>query len=275
MVKEEKASLYSYFDFPAYFNYVRVFAEQTDTQIRNTFAELNTAHKYHRSYPSWAHPNMFIGNHDNVRIGNLISRRWITSPKTYKYWRVHFAIQLYQMLYPGPITMYYGEEIGEYTPCYDPEYGKDCNGAANDNVARSNITPEDKLTAFQKAHRDNITALIKWRKEHPIARCKTCDYKFVSYGKMRGYFVRTNNGTVDDKIEQLIYMSNLNAAKFKFNLTFNGTLVDVLSGEKFNGTGELEFPKMTTRLFAIYPPEKNASPKVFILLILCLLFFIF
>ena len=48
------------------------------------------------------------------------------------------------MIYPGAITMYYGEEYAEFTSCYDN--GDNCGGAGNDNVARTNPIPENKLS---------------------------------------------------------------------------------------------------------------------------------
>ena len=287
---EEQESFYSYFDFASYYIYLRAFGVQTDGQKSTTFTELKEALNYHtKYYPKWSHPNMFIGNHDILRIGNLIKRRTGVKPTNQIYWNYHLAIQTYQLMYPGPITMYYGEEVGEYLDCFekDSETGDStCGGAAEDNMARSNPTPENKLTKYQKEHREKIVKLLQWRAKHPIASCRACKTELVQNQQLKGIVLRHNdNNTVIDSAVKLVYAINLMRTSTTFELKYGDKMVDILTGEEINGQGKLQMKPNTTRIFAVYRPggendfpvvaQKSSSFKVFGVLILCLLFVVF
>ena len=69
-------------------------------------------------YPAHAVPNLFLTNHDVVRFGDLLQRGAISSPDKADYWERHKAALSLLAAYSGPVTLYYGDEIGdELTHC--------------------------------------------------------------------------------------------------------------------------------------------------------------
>ena len=147
---KEGESLYSYFDFPTYYYWIQAYTEEWNGMKSDNFYNIQYASDMlTKIYPEWSHSNCFIGNHDLFRIGNLIRKRWKVSLKDVNYWNIHYSLQAYQYMYQGPITVYYGEELGELVECY---YNTGDCSAYDDCSGRTNITPLKKLSSFQKEH---------------------------------------------------------------------------------------------------------------------------
>ena len=246
----EGDSLPSYFDFPTYYHLIKSFTQEWNGNKNNDFFGLHLAQtQFDNSYPSWAHPNCFIGNHDLHRVGNLIRKRWNVGPKSKRYWDIHFAMQTYQFLHRGPITIYYGEEIGEIVDCYHKT--EDCMGR-DDNSARSNPTPEHLLSQFQRENREKMERLLHWRKIHPLSYCKQCKSSFDIDGHSVIY-KRFNMNSSTDAIDQFIYIANFNEnVPKKVNFNIKGYLYDVITGDQIKGDEEFIIQPFTSYLLEVY-----------------------
>ena len=90
-------------------------------------------------YGDHATPNLMLGNHDLVRFGDLLQRGDIANPNEPGYWARHRLAFMFQGAYTGPITRYYGEEIGDEVPNYANRVTNNCAnlGLCDDHVART------------------------------------------------------------------------------------------------------------------------------------------
>src|SRR4029079_13241855 len=81
----------------------------------------------HSDYPDHALPNLMLGNHDLVRYGDLLQRAGlVTSTSDPEYWTRHKLAFMVQGAYTGPITRYYGEEIGDEVPGFANQVTFNC-----------------------------------------------------------------------------------------------------------------------------------------------------
>lgn len=83
-------------------------------------------------------PNLMLGNHDLVRFGDLVQRAGLGNPDGDDYWLRHKAAYTFMAAYSGPITLYYGEEIGQEVPNYAAKVTFNCAdaGLCEDHVSR-------------------------------------------------------------------------------------------------------------------------------------------
>lgn len=136
-------ALDSAFDFPLRWATVGVLAgEENPAQSKRPASTINESWAYgaHTSvYRPLALPNMMLGNHDFVRYGDLLQRADIAEPGNPEYWRRHELAFMVQGAYTGPITRYYGEELGDEVPGYANQVTQDCanQGLCDDHVART------------------------------------------------------------------------------------------------------------------------------------------
>ncbi len=137
---EDDPALCSAFDFPVRYSLVQTLAVEESGQRYATATNLNAGlANAHGQYPSHAIPNGFIGNHDLVRFGDLLQRGAIAAPEDAEYWQRHKAAFSFLAAYSGPITFYYGEEIGDEVPGFAEQVIDNCiaEGHCDDHVARS------------------------------------------------------------------------------------------------------------------------------------------
>lgn len=87
------------------------------------------------SYHSHAMPNLMIDNHDLVKFRYLIQRAPNLGYGKEKpdYWKRYKAAFSFLAAYTGPITMFYGDEIGDEVPGY---VNNGQLGAYDDNCGR-------------------------------------------------------------------------------------------------------------------------------------------
>ncbi|MEM7681796.1 MAG: alpha-amylase family glycosyl hydrolase [Planctomycetota bacterium] len=129
----------SAFDFPTRYAAVQVFAGDeggySDRPAYGLAEGLNT----HGIYPDGAQPNLMLGNHDLLRFGDLLQRNDIADVTDAEYYDRHKLAFLFQAAYTGPITTYYGEEIGDETLNFDDRVNFNCvgQGFCDDHVART------------------------------------------------------------------------------------------------------------------------------------------
>lgn len=170
---EKAPALCSAFDFPMRYRIVETLAANESSVSGRDASWLANGYETHAKYPEHAKPNLMIGNHDLVRFGDLLQRGDIAQPNEAEYWLRHKAAFAFQAAYTGPITLYYGEEIGDEVPGFDDQITNNCavQGFCDDHVARSSAKIEgvtgDVLTANQADLRDYVSKLMTVRDANP------------------------------------------------------------------------------------------------------------
>lgn len=96
-------------------------------------------------------PNLFLSNHDVLRVGDFVERDSMYFPGL----KMRHAVLA---AYSGPITLYYGDEYGDDT--------RDAIGAQPDNIARTTGHLQPR-SAEEADLRDYVAALMHARKAHP------------------------------------------------------------------------------------------------------------
>ena len=165
--------LLSCFDFPTRYSLVKVLSTQEDTAPSDATGQpaslLNDIlNEISSKYPSYAKPNLFVTNHDTVRFGNLISRAPSLGygPENNDYWLRHKAVFSFMTQYTGPITLYYGDEYGEYLQGY---YKKGDLGYYDDHMSRSQGRIDGvnaTLNSNELNLKNYVTGLMALRKNH-------------------------------------------------------------------------------------------------------------
>ena len=135
-------ALDSAFDFPVRYATVGVLAGEENGLSRRPPSVIDEPWAFgaHSGiYRENALPNLMLGNHDLVRFGDLLQRASIANPGDTLYWARHRLAFLLQGAYTGPITRYYGEELGDELPGYASRVTFDCanRGLCDDHVART------------------------------------------------------------------------------------------------------------------------------------------
>lgn len=158
------SGLRSMFDFPVRYRAVQTLAIEESGVGYKGANTLGEAYSVRSVYPNGALPNAFLTNHDLVRFGNLIYRSNLGyGPENADYWKRHKLALTYMTSLSGPMTIYYGDEYGDFLPGY--KNNKDL-GFYDDHVSRSN----GKVSGFNGNESDLIaytTALMTQRDSHP------------------------------------------------------------------------------------------------------------
>ena len=171
--EERNPALCSAFDFPLRFRVTETFAVN-ESGVGNKGGDwLNEGMQMHELYPSHATPNLMLGNHDVVRFGDLLQRGEIADPSDKDYWIRHKAALSFQAAYTGPITLYYGDEIGDQIDGFSKKENKDTcaiKGLCDDHIARSSAKVDGltaTLTSEQFNLKNYVSALMNLRIENP------------------------------------------------------------------------------------------------------------
>ncbi|MEM9296460.1 MAG: alpha-amylase family glycosyl hydrolase, partial [Planctomycetota bacterium] len=129
----------SAFDFPTRYAAVQVFAGDEGGYSGRPAYGLAEGLNTQNVYPDAAQPNLMLGNHDLLRFGDLLQRNNIADVDDPEYYARHRLAFLFQAAYTGPITTYYGEEIGDETPNFANQVSWNCvgQGLCDDHVART------------------------------------------------------------------------------------------------------------------------------------------
>ncbi|NLS14298.1 glycosidase [Vibrio sp. SM6] len=163
-------ALCSAFDFPMRYRIVETLAVNENSSGNRGADWLDNGFQTHSAYPAHAKPNLMIGNHDLVRFGDLLQRGGIADVNDAEYWLRHKAAFAFQAAYTGPITLYYGDEIGDQVDDFaKKEDNNTCaeRGVCDDHVARSSAKVHDTLNANQTDLKTYVTALMALRAKHP------------------------------------------------------------------------------------------------------------
>lgn len=166
-------ALCSAFDFPMRYRIVETLAVNESSVGGRETDWLDNGFTTQQAYPSHAQPNLMIGNHDLVRFGDLLQRGNIAEPDDEEYWLRHKAAFAFQAAYTGPITLYYGDEIGDQVDGFAAKEDNDTcaiRGVCDDHVARSSGKIDgvtETLNADQADLKEYVSQLMKMRSEHP------------------------------------------------------------------------------------------------------------
>ncbi|MCU0881110.1 MAG: alpha-amylase family glycosyl hydrolase [Hyphomonadaceae bacterium] len=134
------AALASAFDFPTRYALVQALAVE-ESGARAGASALNAFWSMgaHQTYPVHAMPAMMLGNHDLVRFGDLIERAGYGGPDTDQYWARHRMAATFLAAWSGPVTIYYGDEVGQELQGFAAKEGEGCasRNRCDDHVARA------------------------------------------------------------------------------------------------------------------------------------------
>lgn len=163
--------LQSCFDFPARYQLIQSLAiEESKVEKGPNLSgaityTMKTASEKGYVHDEGYHPNLFVTNHDLVRLGNLLNWKFACSPTSNSdlYFGKHKIAMAIVGAYSGPITVYYGDEWGAYVDGYA---GPGSLGAYNDNVARS-TGKISGFTANEQSVIDFTTGVMNARAAHP------------------------------------------------------------------------------------------------------------
>jgi glycosidase len=159
----------SAFDFPTRYKLVQTLASEESGYANRTGSNLNSAFSGYSSYPDHAVPNLMLGNHDLVRFGDLIQRAGLGNPDGVEYWSRHKAAFSFLAAHSGPLTIYYGDEIGQEVPGYAAKVISGCAdlGLCDDHVSRSQALIDGvagvSLNASQSDLKNYVAKLMQVR----------------------------------------------------------------------------------------------------------------
>ncbi|WP_428443739.1 alpha-amylase family glycosyl hydrolase [Photobacterium sagamiensis] len=248
---DKEPGLSSAFNFPLRYGLVQALAVEESGASGDARA-INTFWNRIENYPYHAMPNLMLGNHDLVRFGDLIQRG-----NKGDYVKRHKAAFSFLAAWSGPITFYYGEEIGDEVANFDTKVTAGCvdQGLCDDHVARSSGKVEGvtgvTLTDDQADIKKWLSNAMAVRAAHPaLYKGKRRNLKTTAqlYADLKQY-----------GDEQIVYLLNVSTAEQSFELDMSKVktatkLVDLLTGEEIIAGEQLttvRAPALTGRLLRI------------------------
>ncbi|WED29969.1 pullulanase-type alpha-1,6-glucosidase [Vibrio sp. DW001] len=224
--------LLSAFNFPLRYGVVQALAVDESGASGNA-TKLNADWNAMEKYPFHALPNLMLGNHDLVRFGDLIQRGNLSDAALR-----HKAAFSFLTAYSGPITFYYGDEIGDELAGFSAKVTESCVdvGQCDDHVSRTSgkiegvvdsVTLDDK----QKGIKSWLAKAMQIRADNPAL-----------YKGNRINLLTSENIYADLKVyndQQIVYILNVstNAAEFDLDMSLvkDATeLVNLMTDEKIS-----------------------------------------
>jgi cyclomaltodextrinase / maltogenic alpha-amylase / neopullulanase len=173
----DNPALMSAFDFPTRYALVQALASDENGGMNKPATTINEAWAMgaHQTYPDHAIMNLMLGNHDLVRFGDLIQRAGKGDPSSDGYWARHKMAFTFMAAWSGPITLYYGEEIGAEVGGFAAKVTTNCaaSNQCDDHVGRNMVsipgvnTRASTITPQARALKDYLTALMTLRSATP------------------------------------------------------------------------------------------------------------
>ncbi|MCW8331260.1 pullulanase-type alpha-1,6-glucosidase [Photobacterium sp. SDRW27] len=250
---DDNPALLSAFDFNRRYGIVQALAVEESGYSADA-TQLDAFWNSLANYPYHAMPNLMLGNHDLVRFGDLIERG-----NKGNYWQRHKAAISFLGAWSGPITLYYGDEIGDQVEGFAAKvsYEDNCvdQGLCEDHVARSSGkvlgVSVDSLSTEQADLKDWVTKLFDVRETHPAL-----------YSGKRTNLAMTSELYVDLKQtadEQIVYLLNVSEEGKHYALDANrletaNQLVDLMTGEVIANGGDtfsIDVPALTGRFLLV------------------------
>ncbi|EAY06912.1 Alpha amylase, catalytic domain containing protein [Trichomonas vaginalis G3] len=219
----------SAFDFPSRYSLVRTVAME-ESGASSYVQELGNIFKTNseKGYYGQVYPNLFISNHDVWRFGNLIKNKYGYGKSSQDYWKRHKIAMALLASYTGPITIYYGDEIGDLAECWTGSNPSCGSNTYSDNVARTN----GQITGFnsdQQSLHDYTSKLMFARAENPAMWRGTSG---ISYDGGVMF-----NCKYDDQTKNKVVMV-VNLGLDSRTVTYNvggSKLTDLVTGKIING----------------------------------------
>ena len=270
----ESPGLLSVFDFPVRYSLVQTLAVEESGNGNRAASNLQSGYQNHLAHPAHAMPNLMLTNHDVVRFGDLLQRGALANPTDAAYWARHKAAFSFMTSYSGPITLYYGDEIGQELPGFAArESNSSCaiNGHCDDHVSRTTAIVEGVastvggapavLSAEQASLKGHVAALMALRDAHPALANGSRTHIFSDTNI---YIDRKDKG--DDHV---LYVLNTKADPAVVTVAGTaigsaGALVGLLDGAEVVGPGgnyELRLKPFEARFFDIVSPTAE-GPQV-------------
>lgn len=237
---DESPALHSNFDFPMRYSVVQTFAVEESGSGGRPATTLNSGYMTHLAYPAHAMPNLMLGNHDLVRFGDLLQRGDIADPINMEYWARHKGAFSFMAAYSGPITFYYGEEIGDELPGFADKVNP-CSGDSglcDDHVARTSAKIEAVnvvLDEQQADLKDYLADLMTMRSANPAL---FNGQRIHIYSDADIYIDHKSTGT-----NNIVYMINIGDSNVIYEPTglsigSDGDLTDLLTGTVYKIAGD-------------------------------------
>ncbi|MDG9667049.1 alpha-amylase family glycosyl hydrolase [Hahella sp. CR1] len=240
--------LCSSFDFPMRYRLVQALGVEESGHRSAAVSTLQEGYATQAAYPTHALPNGFLTNHDLVRFGDLLQRGKIANPGEDRYADLHKAAYSFLAAYTGPITLYYGDEIGDEVVGFSDRVACESDngagakaGLCDDHVSRSSAKVEGlpsgedgalfAADAKQTAIRDYIRDLMAMRAAHPALYAGT--RASVNHGQSGKVYVdRKQAGS-----EVVLFLLNITGDPVTVelegtNVGSNGNLKDLMSAEE-------------------------------------------
>lgn len=261
---DQSPALCSAFDFPMRYRMVETFGVAENGLGDRGASWLAEGMSLHSLYPEHAQPNLMMSNHDMVRFGDLLQRGDIAEPDEPAYWLRHKAAFSFMTAYSGPITLFYGDEIGQETPNFaEPQRDDQCaiRGHCDDHSGRISAKIDSVTTTLNPQQRDlkeYVSRLMQLRAEHPA----------LHKGE-RIHIHSDNNVYVDHKqhADDAILYTVSASTEFQM-LTLSSAevgsedrLLDLMSGEIFfpkNGEYTIRLKPFESRFLQIETPFGKA-----------------
>jgi len=161
---EGNTGLRSCFDFPVRYRVVQAFAQEESGKSVAGAANLADGFTTHTKYRAGSHPNLFLTNHDVIRFGDLIKAKYDYYGNNPEYWKRHKAALSFLAAYAGPITLYYGDEIGQAAG--NASKGSTWSGILHE-ARTSGKVDQASFSNEEKDLHSYTAALMKLRAEHP------------------------------------------------------------------------------------------------------------
>jgi glycosidase len=248
--------LLSVFDFPMRYSLVQTLAVEESGNGNRAASNLQAGYLNHLAYPAHAMPNLMLTNHDVVRFGDLLQRGALAEPTDDAYWARHRAAFSFMASYSGPITLYYGDEIGQELPGFAArESSSTCavKGHCDDHVSRTTAIVAG-LSAEQASLKSHVAALMALRDAHP-ALANGSRTHIYSDGNV--YMDRKDKGE-----DNVLYVLNAKADPAVVTVAGTaigsaGALVGLLDGAEVVSSGgnyEIRLKPFEARFFDIASP---------------------
>lgn len=248
---DEAPGLSSAFHFPLRYGLVQALAVE-ESGAAGDATKLNASWNAMSNHPYHAMPNLMLGNHDLVRFGDLIQRG-----NKGEYFQRHKAAFSFMAAWSGPITFYYGDEIGDEVPDFAAQVTDNCveQGLCDDHVARSSAKVDGvtdvTLSAEQADLKQWLTQLMAVRADNPAL------YKGERRNLSQSEVLYADLKTLGE--QQVVYVLNVSTEPQTLNLEMSQVkpateLVDLMTGEVITAQAPetaITVPALTGRLLEV------------------------
>ncbi|MGL4206481.1 MAG: alpha-amylase family protein [Aeromonadaceae bacterium] len=255
-------ALKSAFDFPLRYGVVHALAVG-EWMDGGDATHLNTSWNSIDNYPMHAMPNLMISNHDLVRFGDLLERSGLVSGvNDPAYWLRNKAAFSFMAANSGPITLYYGDEIGDEVPGFSTRERDPSNGVCvvgtqcrdDDNIARSDAKIAGLNGFVPSAAQADLKAYVAKLLQVRAANPALYGGKRINLAKSATLYVDLKQ-TVN---EQVVYLLNTGTTDTTYDLSTAGlkgtALLDLMSDTTITDLRAVPAPALTGRLLKVVSP---------------------